>query len=360
MPSTAVLELSPVLLHPNRYARQGNFNLTGARFKSIALEGKPWSVYDNANLSVHITEKCNADCQFCVAHLRYLQDGAVYHKPEISNTEVYLEGLHKSLEAVRFVNPSVSITGGEPTISKRLPPILRTLAKAGVRKRTLTSNASGLGWKVADSSDTVLDRLIEYRLEHLNISRAHDDFKTNCRIMKMAPHLLSDDQLREYISTARASGIRVRMSCVLLKEGISTVDDMMRYIDWAQGLGVDNVIFRQLMNFGPLAQGAIPLYSRKNSVSLEPIWEELDARGAMQVYHTVLGYYYYVEVRQYQGMDIASEMADLNLIEPQLEKFSNELGHNCAFEMVYHPNGNLCAGWREDRNIMMEAAHEPL
>lgn len=358
-----MLLLQPLARTPippvNRYARQKNFSLAGARFKHLELEGKPWSVYDNANLSVHVTEKCNADCQFCVAHLRYLQDGAVYHKPEISNLEVYLEGLTKSLKAVRAVNPSVSITGGEPTVNKRLPAILRTIAAAGSRKRTLTTNATGLGFKVEGTSDTVLDRLAEYRLEHLNISRAHDDFKTNCHIMKMAPHLLSDGELREYVTTAKKAGMRPRFSCALLQEGVKTVDDMMRYIDWAIDMGADNVIFRQLMNFSTEAKGAIPLYSRKNSVSLEPIWQELDERNDMSVYHTVLGYYYYVEIRNFRGMDIASEMADLNMIEPQLARFSEELGHNCAFEMVYHPNGNLCAGWREERNIMMEAAHEP-
>jgi GTP 3',8-cyclase len=359
MQATAQLYSNYTTTPVNRIARHNNFGLAGARFKEVELSGQSWSIYDNANLSVHVTEKCNADCQFCVAHLRYLQDGSVYYKPEISSTEIYLEGLTRSLEAVQAVNPSVSITGGEPTVNKRLPAILRTIAKTGARKRTLTTNASGLGWKVEGGSDTVLDRLAEYRLEHLNISRAHDDFATNCRIMKMAPHLLSDAQLREYIATARYCGIRVRLSCALLKEGISTVDDMMRYIDWAADLGVDNVIFRQLMNFSREAKGAIPRYSNAQSVPLQPIWEELDRRDQMQVYHTVLGYYYYVEVRKYGSLDIASEAADLNLIEPQLDKFSKQRGKPVAFEMVYHPNGNLCAGWREERNIMLEAANEP-
>ena len=346
------MPLFPTVPPTNRYRRQQNFSLSGARFKRIELDQVSWSIYDNANLSIHVTDKCNADCQFCVAHLRYLHEGAEYNKHQIDNLEDYLERLEEVLLSVQGANPSVSITGGEPTVNKRLPAILRTVARIGARKRTLTTNGTGLGIKVENSSDTILDRLIEYQLEHINISRAHYDFNRNSQIMKMEPHLLSDAQLREYVTAAKSAHIRPRLSCVLLKEGISTVEQMMHYLEWADSMGVDNVIFRQLMDFGPQAVGAIPIYCNQNSVSLEPIWEALDLQSRMNLYHSVLGYYYYVEVRQFGHLDVASEMADLNLIEPQLERFSAELGHPCAFELVYHPNGHLCAGWNEDHNII--------
>ncbi len=342
--------------HPHRYTRQQDFSLSGARFKDILLDGVEWAIYDNANFSIHITDKCNADCQFCIAHLRYLHDGVSYHKPFIADHDVYLNRLMEAMHSVQNVNPSISITGGEPTISKRLPDILRAVSQEGSRKRTITTNGTGLGFKVDNSSDTIMDRLIEYRLEHLNISRAHYQTNTNNRIMKMADHLLSDGELREYIQTAKNAVIRPRLSCALLKEGIGTVDAMLRYLDWADSIGVDNVIFRQLMDFGTQAQGAIPIYCEQNVVRLEPIWEELDSRNIMTLYHQVLGYYYYVEVRKFGTIDVASEMADLNLITPQLQRFSAEIGKPCAFEMVYHPNGQLCAGWREEHNVMTQGS----
>ena len=53
-------------------------------------------------------------------------------------------------------------------------------------------------------------------------------------------------------------------------------------------------------------------------------------------------------------MNVVSESADLRLINPQLNKYKEELGNKTAFEMVFHPNGNLCAGWNENEQIMSE------
>jgi hypothetical protein len=130
---------------------------------------------------------------------------------------------------------------------------------------------------------------------------------------------------------------------------------MERYIDWAEELGVDQVIFRQLMEFDhSTAEGRIPQYCEEQTVQLPPLWEELDKRPGFTLHHTVLGYYYYVEIRLRGSITVASELADLRQIDPQIERFSSRLGTPTAFEMVYHPNGNLCAGWLEDQKIMLE------
>lgn len=339
--------------NPHRHAA---FTLPVERFKSLELAGHPWRVYDNANFSVHVGDKCNADCPFCIAHLRYLSDGRAYAKPEISDDQQYFLRLAQAIESVRAVNPSVSITGGEPTIHRRLPRILDILAAAQARKRTLTTNGTGLHWPVAGSSDTVLDLLGRYRLEHLNISRAHYNHEQNNRLMGMSAKLLPAAQLSDSIIEARRLGIRVRLSCVLTQEGVHTVADIERYLEWAESLGVDNVIFRQLMAFDAdkALPGRIPIFCRENTVELEQVWRQLDADARFECYHRVRGYYYYVEIRKFRGIDVASERADLRQISPELDQFSAANHALTAFEMVLHPNGNLCAGWNENERVMTE------
>lgn len=349
--------LRPEISLQLRQLRQQVFHPDPATFLNFEAD-QSWSVYHNANLSIHVTDKCNADCAFCIAHLRYLNDGNVYLKPEIEEDQRYYERLEQILMATAHLRPSVSITGGEPSVNRKLPTILNILARHNVRKRTITTNGTGLFHRTSNGS-TVLEALADYQLEHLNISRAHDDTTRNAQIMVMQEHLMPEGRLQEIIQEAHRHGIKARLSCALLKHGISTVDDIMRYTDWAVGLGVDNVIFRQLMQFDEqrVQPGRIPIYCKEQAIALEPIWDFFDQHPAFELYHQVLGYYYYVEVRRYRGINVVSESADLRMINPQLSRYAQEFGKPTAFEMVYHPNGNLCAGWNEHEQVM-SAYHE--
>lgn len=337
-----------------RKERQKLFNPSLDKFKTIILDEK-WKVYNNANLSIHVTDKCNADCGFCIAHLRYLNDGLVYLKPEMKDDDKYYQRLDEVLKLTKYINPSVSITGGEPTVNRKLPYILDILSSHDVRKRTITTNGTGLFYKAKDNK-TVLDALSDYKLEHLNISRAHFNSKLNADIMVMKEHLMPEGRLEEIIQEAKIKGIKTRLSCALLKNGISKIEDVMKYIEWGLNLGVDNVIFRQLMQFeqNKVEPGRIPNYCIEEEIDLNPLWNEFDNNKEFEFYHQVLGYYYYVEIRKYKGMNVVSESADLRLINPQLNKYKEELGNKTAFEMVFHPNGNLCAGWNENEQIMSE------
>ncbi len=348
-----------------RYEKQNLFDIDKNQF--LLLDGdffkQKYKVYHNTNLSIHVTDKCNADCAFCIAHLRYLNDGNVYIKPEIENDDIYFKRLDDVLKNIKSINPSVSITGGEPTVNRKLPRILDVLMSHNVRKRTITTNGSGLHYKIENSHKTVLDKLGEYQLEHLNISRAHYDNQKNAHLMTMNEKLMTNEMLKERVIEAKHYGMKIRFSCALLKDGIKTYDDMMRYIDWSYELGADNIIFRQLMKFNEesVKPGRIPIFCQEQAVDLIPIWENFDKDKQFDFYHQVLGYYYYVEVRKLESwngkplnrkVNVVSEMADLRMINPQLDKYSQILGERAVFEMVFHPNGNLCAGWNENEQVM--------
>lgn len=336
-----------------RIKRQEIFLPNEKDFK-ILSGNEDWKVYHNANMSIHVTDKCNADCGFCIAHLRYLNEGLTYLKPEIDSEEKYYKRLEEILNLTKAISPSVSITGGEPTINKKLPTILKILANHNVRKRTITTNGTGLYHKVSMSSNTILDALADYKLEHLNISRAHYNNKLNADIMVMKEHLMPEGMVEEIIQEAKLKNMKVRLSCALLKNGISSYEDIMKYIEWGVKIGADNVIFRQLMEFDntKVKPGRIPDYCKNEEIDLMPIWNYFDSIEDFDLYHQVLGYYYYVEVRKYKGINVVSESADLRIINSQLEKYKEKFNQPTAFEMVYHPNGNLCAGWNEHEQIM--------
>lgn len=336
-----------------RYTRQADFNLSIDRFKPVRFQKGTVLVYDNANLSLMLSDKCNADCNFCIAHLRYLVDGHTYIKPKLNGLDSYLKTFeHYWHEVLADINPSVSITGGEPSIHRDIIPTISMLAKNRPRKKTITSNGTGILLEDA----ALMQSLINFELDYLNISHAHYDKQLNDQLMRMNSDFLSDEDLARIIQMAKKAGIRVRLSCALLKSGISNVEQMKSYADWAIELGCDNVIFRQLMQFDAdsVAPGRIPEFCMTESVDLVPVWEAMDKDPAFELYHQVLGYYYYVEVYKYRGIDVVTESADLRLIDHQVESYTQKFGVPTIFELVYHPNGTLGGSWREFERILMD------
>jgi len=189
---------------------------TAQKAVEFSLAGTPVRVYANANLSIYSAQTCNAKCAFCVEELRPASRGTELTRQKVveQNDAVYFEKMARTLRDLKPLNPSVSVTGGEPSKDPRLPTILKTLAEHGARKRTMTTNASGL--LDVHEGHTNLDWLIDTRVQHLNISRAHPECATNAKLMAL-PDGLSLENLRHVVARAKDGGINVRLSEGVLK-----------------------------------------------------------------------------------------------------------------------------------------------
>ena len=281
-----------------------------------------------------------------------MDGGKVYSKPSIQNDEEYYARVEEILLHVKSLNPSVSVTGGEPTHSPRLRRVCELLKKHNIRKRTITTNGTGL-LNVYEDGKTVLDVLIENGFKHLNISKAHYLTSKNQHLMRYGNRVeLPDEDLAFIVRKANSNGLRVRLSCVLTKSGVGNVTEMKRYMEYAQGLGVDNVVFRELMRYNSeeIVKGRIYNFCEANRVNLTDVWNEIDKDGDFRIINQVLGYYYYVEVYKYQGVDMVSESADLKQIAVEKGKPSDT---PIVYEMVIHPNGCLNGSWREEEDILL-------
>lgn len=327
-------------------------NSTARRTVALELEGRRVEVYANANLSVYSAQACNARCPFCVEELRPASRGVELQQQKTVEQDDgrYFAQLARVLEALRPLDPSVSVTGGEPSIDPRLPATLRMLAAYEGRKRTVTTNGSGL----LDEREgrRVIDCITATGVRHLNISRAHPDQERNAELMRL-PGGLTPAQLREAVASARAGGTRVRLSCVLVRDAIDSLDGIRRYLDFAAGLGVDNVIFRQLMKTAPEAheRNHVVRFSDSRRVRLEPLLEAISADGEFAFQKQIVGYYYYVEVWRYGGIDVVFEEADLARLEAT--KLADP---GLVHELVFHPNGALASTWQPWDGVLLRAA----
>lgn len=341
--------MNTLKFQPIREKRQECYNLEDYTFNDFNFDGTRKKVYSNVNLSIFTDDYCNANCKFCVAQLRFENKGKMYNKGRISSDDEYFRRLEYVLDYIRPLNPSVSITGGEPTKSRRLIPILELVEKYGYRKRTLTTNGSGL-LDVIDGK-TILQHITDNHFQHLNISKAHFDEDINRKIMQYERGYCSNEDIARIAAFAKAHNLRPRMSCLLLKEGIHDKEGMIEYLNAFRSLGIDNVIFRESMDYDEdnMLNREKMAYLKANKVRLNDIWRTMDGDSRFTPIRQLLGYYYYVEVYKFQDVDMVSESANLVKLYEQKDK-----ARDTVFEMIFHPNGNLNGSWVDDEDILLK------
>jgi GTP 3',8-cyclase len=326
-------------------------NSTGRGTIEIDFGAGPVPVYNNANLSIYSGQSCNARCPFCVEELRPSSRGITLARQKIVEpSDVrYFASFQRILDVLRPLDPSVSVTGGEPSKDPRSPEILYRLAKSGVRKKTVTTNGSGL--LDLRENRRVIDWITEMRTSHLNISIARPDPANNARIMRFGESL-APDSLAKVVRISRERGTRVRLSCVLLRDGINNYEGILKYLDFARSLEVDNVIFRQLMktDHSTHAENYVVKYGDRSRVQLEPLLDEISQDSAFAFQRQVLGYYYYVEIWKYEDMDVVFEEADLSQLELTKRSMPGVIQ-----ELVFHPNGCLSSTWQPWDGLLISA-----
>ena len=306
------------------------------------LWGQPLAVYGNANFSIYSAQTCNAKCPFCVEELRPASRGRALEvqKSIESDDATYLRALERTLEGLRPLAPTISITGGEPSKDPRLPEILSLQARFPSKRRTMTTNASGL--LDVRGQERVIDHVLAAELDHLNISRAAPEHDRNAKLMVLSEGI-DLRQLREVVRLCHDAGTRVRLSCVLLNGETDSLDDVVAYLRFARSIGVDNVIFRQLMHVDRerVLRNYVVKYSDSHRARLEPILDAIsdDPRFAFQ--KQIVGYYYYVEVWRFEDVDVVFEEADL----AQLERTKATMP-GVIHELIFHPNARLCSTWQ--------------
>jgi hypothetical protein len=206
--------------------------------------------------------------------------------------------------------------------------------------RALTTNGSGL----LDERDgrPVIDWITATGVRHLNISRAHPDDARNGELMRLDGGLCAA-RLADVAARARAAGTRVRLSCVLLDGAIADREGLCAYLAFAEQVGIDNVIFRQLMQTDPetVMRNHVVRYSDRRRVRLEPLLDELGGDPRFRFVKQIVGYYYYVEVWRWRGVDVVFEEADLG----RLEAVKREQP-GVVHELVFHPNARLASTWQ--------------
>jgi cyclic pyranopterin phosphate synthase len=317
-------------------------NSTAGKTVELSLWGRAAAIYANANFSIYSAQTCNARCGFCVEELRPASRGTVLERQRTVETDDarYFAALAATLEALRPLGLTISITGGEPSKDPRLPAILALTARFPSKRRSLTTNGSGL--LDVRAGRPIIDHIVAAGIEHLNISRAHPDHERNAKLMVLHEGLALA-QLREVVARAHEGGSRVRLSCVLVEGAIDSLARIREYLEFARSVGVDNVIFRQLMHVDreTVADNFVVKFSDRRRTRLEPLLDQISDDPEFAFTKQIVGYYYYVEVWRHAGIDVVFEEADL----AQLERTKQSMP-GVIHELIFHPNAKLASTWQ--------------
>lgn len=305
------------------------------------LPFEKYSLYKNFNFTIFLDDYCNADCKFCIEQIKTENNGRINKVGKIEDKEIYLRRLDYILGKIRPFNPSISVTGGEPLLSPYFREALRILGKYSFRKVVITTNGINI--------DKYTDDIIQAGISHVNFSRPSYDTNVCQQIMRFREQHSSIDILREAIIKLEANGVRTRFNCIISYEGISRLSEIKKYLTFIHSMGCKNVVFRELMSFNEqnYKNEEKMAYAVKNRVRMNDIWAEIEADCEFIPFSNIRGHYYYIEIYKFRDMTVVSERANLKF----LEKYRCENLHY-IYEMAFHPNGNLCAGWSETEDIL--------
>jgi len=185
---------------------------------------------------VALTYRCNLRCRFCYA-------GCGCHREE-ATPELPTGDVKRILEVIRrdAQVPSVSFTGGEPTLRDDLPELVR--------------HATGLGLRVnLISNGTLVDAALAARLSAAGLASA--------QVSLEAPEAGCHDALT--ISTSpfarsvaavghlRAAGVRVHTNTTINRENLGLVARMPEFV---RGLGLERFSLNLVIPAGSAGDGA--------------------------------------------------------------------------------------------------------
>lgn len=317
--------MNTIKFTPIEDMRKETSNVEVFDIKDIEINDKKYEYFSDAQLSIYVTKKCNARCKFCMN--RY--EGRCGVARELADKN-FLRAVDYYLDFFKDIKPWITITGGEPTIAKRLIPILEKIKDKGFKIRTFSTNGSHL-LDLYEGKPIIQYMLENNVLNNVNISRMTVDDTENSKLMGIKKEESNNEMLKKIAMFSNVNNIEIRMSCNLLKNGVKNLDDMLKFKEFYNKLGIKTVMFREL----------IPLkYDGDYKVDIDQVFKEIEDNKEFELQRVIEGLYYIVKVYKYHNY----------LVKCYKEK--GNVDKSIIREFVMYPDGKLDNGY--DNEILME------
>lgn len=302
-------------------------------------------------------QPCSARCWFCSENLRFEDHIA-------SNSLVMIEEYHHHLDQALGelikIPLGLSLSGLE--FSDVLDWALKTIDclinwqdQGGQwTEKALYSNLAGFA--NASNRINLITHLKMLELDRLEVSRHHYDEYKNKEIMLFRKNQdISKNNI--FIETLNDlhKEFPTRLVCILQKDGISNLNEVYQYLNWANTLGIRYIIFRELSDITDDRYKPNNTYKKIkfNKISVEKILFEILSALDKSLWKPVqieTGYYYWNCMWETPWGTVVFERSDYGFMKQAHES-------QAIHKLVFHPNGNLSSDWTPNINVLIEYAH---
>ncbi len=372
-PAIPILPLAEAIGHAPLIAASPAYGRLAQRFGQLALREPPagdaarWHTHTLGGRTLRFAQPltftpyaaampCSARCRFCSETL--IDDTATGPMAAALRPGAdYFATLARALEALRGVPLSYSLSGLESTDDPAwLLALLDTLDAAGrdgapgprVEGSVLYTNGAGL----AEHGAALLPALQAFGLSWLEWSRHHDDADTNQSIMRFRPgRPIMQRAAFERAFAATRARLPVKLVCIAQRGGVASAADVRRYLAYARTLGASAVIFREFSGLTEAWRGNVTRrYIDAARVPIDALLLDCldDPRFAREHEpHELTGGYYFwnARLRHRDGLEVVFETSDYGAMREHERR-------DAVYKLVFHANGNLCAGWQPARDIL--------
>lgn len=329
------------------------------RWRPQTIGGRGYRVAQPVTFTPYASAKpCSARCRFCSEAL--IEKASAKPSSSLRPGGEYFHQLQAALDQLRGLPLSYSLSGLETTndpqwLQQMLDVLERHAACSPVNERVLYTNGSGLAHAVHGAE--LIERLAAFGLDWVELSRHHHREEVNQSIMRFRSGV--EVQRQERFAAMLRQLIRripVKLVCIVQDGGIATASDVLRYLEWARQQGVEAVIFREFSQLDDsymnnvtsryIASARIPMAGL-----LEQCLNQSGFAGQFAFEQVTEGYYFWNLIGRYRGMRVTFEASDYALMHQQ-----HRSGN--VYKLVFHANGNLCAGWNPERHVLFASARE--
>lgn len=316
------------------------------------LRGRPWRLRPGLTFTPYANPtRCNAHCAFCSEELLREDAERLTAKTTIDDHDRYFAGLDRAWAELAGFPVGLSLSGLEATAAPDWMLRLLSLVEAHgplLPERVLYTNGTGLS-----TDERLIPALARASFDRVELSRCHLDDRINHRIMRfdLAQPIRRYDVFARTVQAILAAGVGVKLVCILNAQGVSTIDDVERYIDGASELGVRRLVFRELSALGTLyRENNETRWIEKNRAPVRALMDAILAeRGAgrpgWELVGVTAGYYYYNEVYRRGSIEVT--------LEGSSYVAHRDAQHTGILQkLVFHSTGDLCGDWVPNAQVI--------
>jgi len=186
-----------------------------------------------------IARGCQASCPFCFS------DASVSAEQEQAPLQLAHVGRFTTAARARGAERFVITGGGEPGLLRHeaLCSLVRVGSELG--KVVLITNGHHLARRDDAARAQAIEDYARAGLSVLALSRHHHDDATSARLMNLPTDVAAIAETWR-ARQPRWPGLRLRLTCVLQRGGVDTLESLAAYVEWAAALGVPEVCFKEL------------------------------------------------------------------------------------------------------------------